>query len=543
MAVETEPGPGGLTRPIGRVEQCNTSSVQCRFGRRCTIHAIDSGDLEPDADPYGRPEPESTQALARRSIGGFLWTTLAWGSNRIVILGLTLLLARLLTPEDFGVVTAAVTIIAMLDAALDLGVGAAVVARQETGITPAVRMAMTLNLGISAAICVAGVIASPWIAALFDSSSQAGLFALLFLYPLFRGAGQVSDAVLKRDLLFRRRTAIDLTRAAVRVAISVPMALTVGGAISIAAGIVGSELVAMLLLWILVPIRPAFWAHRDLISGLLRFGGLVTVIRVLGSIRASADYLVVGAMVGTTALGYYGMAYKLPELVIENVLWIFSAVALSAYSKARVISPDVLTAGMLRATRLLSIYGLTAGAALAVLAPEAVPVLFSPQWEPAVAPMVFISLALGFMAVGWASGDVFTANGRPGTLVALDIPATIALIVGFVVAAGHGLVGVAVALLIFNVLYCVARLALVRYAHGTPWPRLLGAVAPAVAIAATTGGVGLLVRSVLPAGQFLTLLVVGLACAAAAVGASLLFARSTVLDMVGLLRRRGVGAR
>jgi hypothetical protein len=64
-----------------------------------------------------------------------------------------------------------------------------------------------------------------------------------------------------------------------------------------------------------------------------------------------------------------------------------------------------------------------------------------------------------------------------------------------------------------------------------------------VAIAATTGGVGLLVRSVLPAGQFLTLLVVGLACAAAAVGASLLFARSTVLDMVGLLRRRGVGAR
>jgi hypothetical protein len=48
---------------------------------------------------------------------------------------------------------------------------------------------------------------------------------------------------------------------------------------------------------------------------------------------------------------------------------------------------------------------------------------------------------------------------------------------------------------------------------------------------------------VLPAGQFLTLLVVGLACAAAAVGASLLFARSTVLDMVGLLRRRGVGAR
>jgi lipopolysaccharide exporter len=517
-------------------------SVTCRSLGGATIHAVDSGDIAPDADPAAQTPPaESSTALARRSIGGFLWTTLAWGSNRIVILGLTLLLARLLTPEDFGVVTAAVTIIAMLDAALDLGVGAAVVARQEHGITPATRMAMTLNLGISAGVCVAGIAASPWIAELFDAGSQADLFALLFLYPLFRGAGQVSDAVLKRDLLFRRRTAIDLTRAAVRVCISVPLALTIGGAISIAAGIVGGELVAMLLLWILVPIRPAFLSHRHLIPGLLRFGGLVTVIRVLGSIRASADYLVVGAMLGTTALGYYGMAYKLPELLIENVLWIFSTVALSAYSRAKVISAEVLTAGMLRATRILSIYGLTAGAILAVIAPEAVPVLFSPQWAPAVTPMVLISLALGFMAVGWASGDVFTANGRPGTLVALDIPATVILIAGFVVAADHGLVGVALALLIFNLLYCVARLALVRYAHGTSWIRLLTAVAPAVVIAAVTGGVGLLVRSFLPSGQFVTLVLVSVACTLTAIGASLVFARSTVVELAGLVRRRGGG--
>jgi asparagine N-glycosylation enzyme membrane subunit Stt3 len=98
-------------------------------------------------------------------------------------------------------------------------------------------------------------------------------------------------------------------------------------------------------------------------------------------------------------------------------------------------------------------------------------------------------------------------------------------------------------LLIFNVLYCVARLALVRYAHGTSWHRLLTAVAPAVGIAAATGAVGLLVRSFLPNGQFLTLVVVSLACAVTAVGASLLFARSTVREMTSLLRRRGIGAR
>ena len=80
-----------------------------------------------------------------------MWTTLAWTGNRLAILGLTLVLARLLTPEDFGVVTAALTIIAILDAALDLGVGAAVIAEQESGVTRRTRTAFTLNLVIAAA--------------------------------------------------------------------------------------------------------------------------------------------------------------------------------------------------------------------------------------------------------------------------------------------------------------------------------------------------------------------------------------------------------
>ena len=196
----------------------------------------------------------------------------------MVILVLTLVLARLLTPEDFGLVTAALTLIAMLDAALDLGVGAAVVAEQEHGITPAGRGPPgTLNLIMSDRRGGAGIAASPLIAALFDAPDQAWLFALIFLYPLFRGAGQVSDAVLKRDLLFKRRNRVDLLRAAVRVAVSIPLALTVGGAISIAAGIVVSELAAMVLLMVLEPVRPVLRIDRATVRSLLGFGGQVTV--------------------------------------------------------------------------------------------------------------------------------------------------------------------------------------------------------------------------------------------------------------------------
>jgi lipopolysaccharide exporter len=465
-----------------------------------------------------------------------LWGTLAWGGNRLAILGLTLLLARLLTPDDFGVVTAALTVIAILDAALDLGVGAAVIADQESGVTRRTRTAFTLNLALAALVSVTGVACAPLIARLFQSDSAAPIFALIFLYPLFRGAGQVNDAVLKRDLRFRRRTVVDLVRAAVRVAVSLPMALTVGGAVSIAAGIVASELVAMILLWLLVPIRPELRPERATVRGLLGFGGQVTVIRILGSLRSNLDYVAVGAVLGATALGFYGMAYKLPELAIENVLWIFSAVALSAYARAYAVGREALLATMLKATRLLALYGLAAGTALAVVARDAIPVLFSPQWSPAAVPAALVALSLGVASIAWASGDVFSALGRPGTLILLDAPATVLMAVAFVFAPRWGLVGVALVHLVFNLGYCLARLAVLRAVTGVSGRSLLAAILPGVGVAGMTAAVGLVVSAALPSGQLLSLVLVSAACALAIGVGALLFARTAVSEAWRLVR-------
>ncbi|MCJ8505908.1 oligosaccharide flippase family protein [Kocuria flava] len=483
---------------------------------------------------------ETPRSLAKSSAHGFLWNGLAWGSNRIILLGLTLVLARILTPQDFGLVTAAVTIIAMLDAALDLGVGASVVADQQRGITHRIRTAFTLNVVVSTVVAATGALLSPLIAALFDAREHTGLFALIFLYPLFRGCAQVNDSVLKRDLRFRRRTVIGLLRAVVRVAVTLPLALTTGGAISIAIGIVVSEFVAMIVLWWLVPVRPTTRLDRSTVSGLLRFGGQVAVIRMLGSFRGYFDYFVVGAMISTTALGFYGMAYKLPELVIENTLWIFSGLALSAYSRARDVGQHVMHQAMLRATRLLALYGLAAGTALAVVSRDAVPVLFSEQWNQAVVPMMLISISLGVMSIAWASGDVFAAVGRPGTLIKLELPATVLMIVAFLFAADYGLIGVASVHLVFNVVHCLLRLILLHRLTKVPGRAVVGAVLPGILVAATTAVVGFGVRGLLPSGALSSLLILSAVCAVTVVGATLLFARPAVTDVRDALgSRRG----
>jgi lipopolysaccharide exporter len=410
-----------------------------------------------------------------------------------------------------------------------------VVASQENGITDKTRLAFTLNVTISAVVAALGVACSPFIAAVFNAESHAGLFAVIFLYPLFRGACQVNDAVLKRDLRYRRRTVVDLTRAAVRVAVSIPLAFTLGGPMSIAAGIIVSELAAMLLLWLLVPIRPLWTRKVSAVSDLLRFGGQVAVIRILGSFRGTFDYMVVGAAIGATALGYYGIAYKLPELFIENVLWIFTAIALPAYARARTLGHPVVIAAMLRATRLLTLYGLATGAALAVVARETVPLVFSDQWKPAILPMMLISLSLGIMSIAWASGDAFAALGRQSALVLLDVPATISMAAAFIYASRFGLVGVASVHLIFNVVYCVARMGLVQRTLAVPARSLATAVLPGAAVAAATAASGFLARSLLPSGEVLSLVVELATCAVTALGASLILARPAVIQLLSLV--------
>ena len=487
----------------------------------------------------GSSQAPDEPSLAGRATRGFLWTTLSWGGNKFVILALTALLARLLLPEDFGLVTAGLTIITFFDAALDLGVGYALVYEQQRGINERVRLASGLNLVLSASICVVGILCSPLIAALFGERGHTALFATLFLYPLFRGASQVNDAVLKRDMLFRRRTIADLVRAGVRVAVSVPLALTGTGAWSIALGIIAGEAACMLLMWSLVPIRPDFRLRWSRIKSLVSFGGAVTGVRVLGSFRSSVDYLFVGSVLGAAALGYYGMGYRLPELVIANVLWIFTTVAFPVYAKAKVDGIERLRAVMLRATRLVALFGLAAGVTLAVLAPQAVPVIFSAEWNVSIVPMALVSLALGCQSIGWASGDVFSALGRPGLLLMLDIPATIAVAIAFGVAAPHGIIAVAAVHIGFESVYAIIRVVMAIRITGVSVASMALALAPGFATAAAVALVGFPLGAVLPGGSVWSLLILVIACGSTAAAVGALTARREVLAVLGSVRNRG----
>ena len=431
----------------------------------------------PSTDPERRPplgagpadlRAEPAADLRTGAVRGVLWAAASLGATRLALFVSTLILARLLVPEDFGTVAAAMTVVTYFEVALDLGLGAALIYEQEKGHSARVQTAFTLNVAFSVLLALVGILLAGPLAGFFGVPDETPLFRALACYLVLRGIGQVNDAVLRRDLRFRRRAALDGARAVVRAAVSITLALNGADAWAIAWGILAGEVAAVVVGFTLTRFRPTFELDVRAGRALLTFGGGVVGLKVVSEIGLNADYLVVGGRLGPEALGYYTMAYRLPELVIANALWVFSTVAYPVYSRARTLGVDAFKNAMLRALHLVTLFGFPAGVGLAVVAQDAVHVLFSERWAAAAPAMAVLALASGIGAVGYASGDIFPAAGRPHFLLALNTPIVVLLVVGYFFAAPHGIVAVAAVHLAVSVLYGALRLPLAnRLVRGT----------------------------------------------------------------------------
>lgn len=432
--------------------------------------------------------------LRRRALRSILWSGLSFGGNRLVVFAGTLALARLLTPTEFGVVTAAMTLVLLCEIGLDLGVGASVIYDQERGTTGRVQTAFSVTLLVSGLLVAVGWSLAPEVSAFFGAPDQDGIFRATSCYLLLRGAGSVPDALLRRDLQFGRRAGIDVARALVRTAVSVVLAALGHGAESLVVGLLVAEAVAVGLTWWATGFLPTLrlrWAEA---TSLMSFGLAVFALRVVDTLSADGDYLVVGGLLGPAALGQYTLAFRLPELLLLNLYWVFSSVAFPLFAAARASAPTAPAATMLTALRLVTLFGFTVGVALALLSRDAVTVLFPAEWAAAAAPMTLLSLAMALASIGYASGDLIPALGRPGLLLMLNTTAAAVLLTSMVLVAPRGLAAVAGVHLLVQAVHGLARLQLANHLLGVRWREDVVALRPGLCAAAGAAALGLPLR-------------------------------------------------
>jgi lipopolysaccharide exporter len=372
-----------------------------------------------------------------------VWSNLAFVGARIFSSLSLLILARLLTPADFGVVAAITLFINLLEMISDIGMRATVIYEQEEGVSNRVHVAFTINLGLTVLLAAGCVLLAPVVADFFHVGEHVDLFRLAALNPLFRGVANIHDGLLMRSMEFRRRALPEVVQAAVRGFVSIPLAIAGLGATGLLIGFITGTFCWTVVQWRISDYRPRLRFDPAIARSMVAYGTGASLVDVQAAIGSRVDLIAVGRVLGETALGLYTIALRVPELLIEAVAWNTGTVAFAALSKKR----EEDRGGLAEATRTLirfqALYAIPAATILAVLATPLLVVLFGSRWEEAGGVASAITIMAAVTAITFPLGDVFKALGRQRTFVLIQLGALPFLIATIVLAAPAGIVWVA----------------------------------------------------------------------------------------------------
>ena len=498
-----------------------------------------TGDRTADTvDAAGAPDAPPPGSLRRSAASGVKWQASSFLFGKLSVLATTLVLARLLVPEDFGLVALATVFITYADSFSDLGVAQALVYLPRT--RDIARAATASALGSGVLLAVAAFFGAPLIADLFDEPDVTPLIRLLSVSLLAGALSSVPEAVMRRDLQFRRLSLAAVLRSVTVGAVSIVLALMGLEAAALVWGTIAGALVYLVATWGLLPDRPDARLWRATPAGLravLGYGLPAAGGLLLAKLIFDIDYLIVGRMLGAEALGYYTMAFRIPEMVIINVFYVLSSVTFPLYSRAR-SDPARLKRGYLSSIRIQTVYGVCAGLGLAAVAPVLVPVVIGPNWLPAVAALVPLAIYTALRSLGAGGNDVYKALGRPWLSVRISLLRLVVLTPTLIVATRWGIAGVAWGQAVAAAAFAVLMQGVALRVIGLSWRRWLHAASPGLLAGLATGTVAALVVLFVPWSDAVVLVLGVLAGAVAGAAVVRIAAPSLGSELLSLVRNR-----
>ncbi len=425
------------------------------------------------------------------------WNLVQFGGGKFVTFVSTMVLARLLAPSAFGVVALGLLAINLFDRLKDLGVGAAIV--QFPGSSQRlIPTAACLTLGTSLVLSLGCLASAPYLAVLLGDVQLTPIIRGLTIALLVSGLSVLPDAVLRRDLLFRERTAPEVSGAAIKAAVSIGLALAGFGVWSLVWGQVAAAVITTSGYWLVLhrkhkPVELRGW-DPSVARRLLRFGSSVSWIALLSLILDNIDYFVIGRRLGSEQLGYYTMAFRLPELLVVSVCVVIGQVLYSSFSRLQHDRP-ALRSQYLSATAAVAAITVPTGLGLAAAAPEVIHVVLGSQFAPAAPMLRLLGIYAAVYSLSFHAGEVYKATDRAELLVRTSMVQLVAFLPLLWWAGGISAEAVAASLLGLQVAFTGVQLALVRHVLGLSladqwrvmWPPVLGGSAMAAGVAVCSG--------------------------------------------------------
>lgn len=472
--------------------------------------ATSTPEMEPPTDVSGQPgDGQLPASLGRSAAAGAAWLTGQKWVVRLSGLVTIAILARLVTPEEFGVVAAASVILPFIYLLSDLGLSTYLVQVADAD-------QRVLSTGFWFSICSGLVLGGVMFAFVPVMASALGvpeagtvLRVLLLSVPLVVGAA-VPTALLRRRMEFRRLAYQGALGAGLAQVAAIVIAFSGGGAWALVAQALTTIAVTCAGAWLTAHWRPSWHFSRPELREMARFGYKVVAVELVAVLRSWAETAIIAVSLGTAALGYLTIAQRLVQVAQELGGSAVAPVSVVILAKVR-DAPQRLRDAYRRASTLT--YGAVTPILtyVAVAAPLLIPVLFGPRWDESVAVTRGLAVA-GILTIGaFIDHGLFYALGRPGRWFAYSTVTDVVTVGATALAVSHGLTAVAWAFVAVALLATVVRWVLVSREIGTSTSELARTFGAVMVCAAGSAGAGLAVMAVTPGPLLLRAACVGVA--------------------------------
>jgi PST family polysaccharide transporter len=440
------------------------------------------------------PDSLGSHGTLRRQVR----TSLGWSLlNSLTTRGLSvvvgLIMARLLTPEQFGVFGIGLVALNVLQSMNELGTSVAIVRWPGDPTRPA-RTAVTVSVASSTLLFAACFALAPWVASSLNAPEAVTVLRLLALGLVFDGISSIPNALLTRAFLQGRRTVADLVALVVSSSLGITLAVAGYGALSLAWGTLAGNACATVLIFVLAPSRPRPGWDRSDARRLIAFGWPLAVASLLLLAVTNVDAIVVGRVLGPAALGFYLLALNLSNWPPNLLSLAIRRVAIPGFAQLR---GDLvaLRKAFARSLGLVVSVVLPASLLLSILADTAITTLYGETWEPAVGVLQWLAV-LGTVRVATnLCYDVLLALGRSRTLLGLQLLWLVSVIPALAVGAHMGGIRAAATAHVIVAVAVVAPAYVVALHRAGIAPRwVVGALVRPLAAAAVAGAVALIIR-------------------------------------------------
>jgi PST family polysaccharide transporter len=386
--------------------------------------------------------------LKERSVRGGAVTMTAQVIKFLLYTGSVVVLGRLLTPQDYGLVAMVTAITGFVTLFKDMGLSMATIQKAEINHSQ-VSTLFWINVAVSFVLALILAVGAPIISWFYREPKLTGITLVLAGTFIFSGLTVQHQALLRRQMRFTALAAIEIGSMGIGIATGIVLAWYGAGYWALVGLSAATALSYVALVWVFCGWRPGLPVRRAGVRSMIAFGGHITGFHIVNYFARNFDNVLLGRFCGAIVLGLYSRAYSIMMLPLSNITWPMTSVAMPALSRIQ-NDPVRYKKYYIKLVTLLAFITMPLMVFLFVCADEVIGLLLGSKWSGAANIFKILCIAAFIQPVATTWGLVLVSLGQSKRYFTFGAINSIIIVISFILGLPWGAIGVASAYAIAN---------------------------------------------------------------------------------------------